>query len=302
MLLATEFSVPTRLQPLQGASWRTRGIRVFMKREDERDAVFGGNKWCKLAGHLAVARAQGVHRLVGLGGRWSNHLHALAHAGQRFGFETVGLVRGDACMTPMLEDAQAAGMHLEFVSRRDYRGRHGGDWESHVAAGHAPCLVIPEGGAGAAALPGLAVLAAELEAQTSGAVTLTVPVGSGATLAGLASALPARFTVLGFQAYADAGLEARIAGLCASRPGARWQLLSTVAMRSHRVLPPDLARFITTFEDGEGIPLDPVYTVRMMVQLQALMHGGAISGGTTIVALHTGGLQGRRGHHLPLAA
>lgn len=297
-----DFSVATRLQPLQGAAWRARGIRVLVKREDERDAVLGGNKWCKLAGHLALARRQGVSRLVSMGGRWSNHLHALAHAGQRFGFETVGLVRGEAVMTPMLQDAQAAGMRIEFITREEYRGRNEGGWQQHVAARHAPCLVIPEGGSGQAAFPGLTLLASELEAQTSGPVTLAVPVGSGTTLAGLALALPSRFTVFGFQAFADAGVEARIAAMIDGRPATPWRLLATPAMRAHRALPAGLMDFLSVFEHTEGIPLDPVYTVRMLAQLQVLMLAGGVPDRSTVVVLHTGGLQGRRGHHLLLAA
>lgn len=293
------FTQPVRLQPLQGSEWSLRGIRVLIKREDERDALLGGNKWCKLVGHLALAREQGLPRLLSTGGIWSNHLHALAHAGQRFGFETVGVVRGKPeQMTAMLEDAALAGMRLEFVSRESYRRRHEAEWQQYFAHKFGPCLIIPEGGSGAPALLGLALLATEIATQTSGSVILATPAGSGTTLAGLRAALPSRFTVWGFQAFADAGLSARLRLALADADSSSWHLFSTRAMRAHRELTTELAVFLQSFELSEGIPLDPVYTVRMLARLRGLIADGTVPDGSTVIAVHTGGLQGRRGHDL----
>ncbi len=294
------FSHPVRLQFLQGGEWSARGIRVAIKREDERDALLGGNKWCKLAGHLALAREQGFSRLLSVGGIWSNHLHALAHAGQRFGFETVGVVRGTPdAMTAMLREAAATGMQLEFVSREHYRSRHEAGWPAHFAKKFGPCLYIPEGGAGAPSVLGLAMLAREIAAQISGPVILATPAGSGTTLAGLRAELPSRFTVWGFQAFADAGLPARLQQVLTAAAPSSWRLFSTPAMRAHRELAVELADFLRSFEMAEGIPLDPVYTVRMLLCLRSLIADGTVPDGSTVIALHTGGLQGRRGHDLP---
>lgn len=303
MLLAQEFSRPTRLQPLQSAPWQLAGVPVFMKREDERDAVLGGNKWCKLAGHLEAAAAAGQRRLVSVGGLWSNHLHALAHAGQRFGFETVGLVRGEAAaMTPMLHDAQAAGMTLEFVSRTAFRERHDAAWQQEIVQRFGPCRFIPEGGAGPDSRQGLHLLADELSQQLAGPVLLALPVGSGTTLTGLRRHLPSRFTLWGFRAFADKTLMQRMRDAVGDDLYGEWQLYDTEAMRSHRELPSVLQDFRHDFEAAENIVLDPVYTLRMMARLQGLLSEGRVPAGTTVVALHTGGLQGRRGHGLALAA
>lgn len=302
MLPLDTFSRLVRVQSLQGSEWAVRGIRVAIKREDERDALLGGNKWCKLAGHMALAREQNLSRLLSVGGIWSNHLHALAHAGERFGFATVGLVRGSSAqMTPMLQDAAAAGMHLEFVSRDAYRSRHEAKWQQEAVKKFAPCLFIPEGGAGAGAMPGLAMLANEIAAQIPGSAIVAVPAGSGTTLAGLRAALPARFTVWGFQAFADAGLSARLQSVLTDAGSSSWHLFSTQSMRAHRELTAELADFMQSFECVEGIPLDPVYTVRMLLRLRSLIADGTVPDGSTVIALHTGGLQGRRSHDLSQA-
>lgn len=296
------FSFPTPLQRLQGEVWNQRGIQVFMKREDQRDALLGGNKWCKLLGHLEQAVADGVQHLLSVGGMWSNHLHALAHAGQRHGFATTGIVRGDmARMTVTLHEAQAAGMQLRFVSREAFRQRHDVVWQNRMCAETGAGRFIPEGGAGPESFAGLSLLAREIEQQTEGDILLAVASGSGTTLAGLRRALPVRFSLRGFQAFADAALHERVAGMV-NDVAAGWSLQETAAMRRHGALPEELALFMNAFEVQESILLDPVYTVRMMARLAGLIEAGAVPDGSRIIALHSGGLQGRRGHSLRLAA
>ncbi len=293
----------TRLQRLQGDAWQQRGMQVYMKREDERDPLLGGNKWCKLQGWLEAAQARGVRRLVSVGGRWSNHLHALAHAGQRHGFETVGIVRADSAsmgMTDTLREAAAAGMVLKPVSREEFRRREDPRWQEEITQHFGPCLFIPEGGAGQPALSGLARLAAEIEAQLAGRVIVALSVGSGTTLAGLRLALPERFNLVGFQAFADRHLAGRIEVLVQGKAG--WCLRDTTAMRQHRQLPQRLGELMPAFAAEQGIELDPVYTVRMMAGLQDMITAGEIAVGSTVMALHSGGLQGRRGHAVSQAA
>lgn len=300
--LFPEFLAPTPLQVLKGLPGQGHR-RVFMKREDLRDPELGGNKWCKLAGHLSAARASGHTRLISVGGAWSNHLHALALAGRRFGFSTVGLVRGEPVMTPTLQDAIDAGMKVQFVSRENYRQRNSEEGLAELARPYGPAWLIPEGGGGLAGHAGVAHLATELEQQVHGDVLLAVPVGSGTTFAGLIKALPSRFQVWGFQAFHDDTLASRIAGqLPEKHVGAGWKLHQTPGMRSHRRLPALLENQLNSFEAEQGIALDPVYTVRMMTALGQLFESQIIPESYTVLALHTGGLQGRRGHGLVKAA
>lgn len=300
--LFPDFLTPTPLQELNGLPGQGRR-RVFMKREDLRDPELGGNKWCKLAGHLNAARASGHTRLISVGGAWSNHLHALALAGRRFGFSTVGLVRGEPVMTPTLQDAIGAGMTIQFVSRENYRQRNSDEGLAGLARPYGSAWLIPEGGGGQAGHAGVAHLAAELDQQVHGAVLLAVPVGSGTTFAGLIKALPSRFEVWGFQAFHDDTLASRVASqLPENHVGAGWRLHQTPGMRSHRRLPVLLEDQLKRFEAEQGIALDPVYTVRMMAALEPMFESRIIPDDYTILALHTGGLQGRRGHGLLTAA
>jgi 1-aminocyclopropane-1-carboxylate deaminase/D-cysteine desulfhydrase-like pyridoxal-dependent ACC family enzyme len=79
------------------------------------DPLISGNKWFKLRHHLLEARQAGSPGLISLGGNHSNHLHALAAAGKRFGFATAGLLRGHEQDTPTVRDLRALGMQLHWL-------------------------------------------------------------------------------------------------------------------------------------------------------------------------------------------
>ena len=49
----------------------------------------------KLKYNLAHAREQRCNTLVSFGGPYSNHLHALAYAGMKDNFQTIGIIRGE---------------------------------------------------------------------------------------------------------------------------------------------------------------------------------------------------------------
>ena len=122
------------------------GVEVAVLRLDLIDPLISGNKWFKLTEHLHAARAAGAAGLISLGGAHSNHLHALAAAGKRFGFATVGLLRGHPQQTPTTMDLERFGMQLHWLGFAGYRARHEpGFWQPWQAM--YPALhQVPEGG------------------------------------------------------------------------------------------------------------------------------------------------------------
>ncbi|MBW6272194.1 1-aminocyclopropane-1-carboxylate deaminase, partial [Pseudomonas aeruginosa] len=55
-----------------------------------------------------------------------------------------------------------------------------------------------------------------------------------------------------------------------------------------------LARFIVEFETASGVALEPLYTGKLLLALREAVESGAVARGSRLVALHSGGLQGRR--------
>jgi 1-aminocyclopropane-1-carboxylate deaminase/D-cysteine desulfhydrase-like pyridoxal-dependent ACC family enzyme len=272
---------------------------VRLLRLDQLGGLAPGNKSFKLAENLARAREQGIQRLVSFGGAWSNHLHALAAVGREQGFATYGLVRGERPRQPsaMLCDASAWGMTLEYLSRTDYRQRNNPDFQAALQARLGPCLIIPEGGANAAGVSGCAPIARlllEASVQTS---QLVLAVGTGTTLAGLVAALPAHWDVLGISVLKGAlDLEQQVQGLLAPYADAdlpSWRISHDDHCGGYARVSGDLKAFMLEFERVQGVPLDPVYTGKVLYALYRQLQQGSIDG--EIVAVHTGGLQGRRG-------
>ncbi|MDX1733949.1 MAG: pyridoxal-phosphate dependent enzyme [Halioglobus sp.] len=278
-------------------------VRVL--RLDRTGGPAPGNKSFKLAPYLERARQRGVQRLVSFGGAWSNHLHALAATGAAAGFDTVGIVRCSAAEadTPMLADAMALGMQIVPVGRQAYRRRNEAAYLESIEARFAPCLLVPEGGASAAAAAGCAGIARLVAQQAPQVRQVVLAVGTGTTLAGVAAALDARRHVLGVSALKGAhDLDDRVRGLLhallpqpAASSRARWSISHDFHCGGFARSSAGLREFILEFEAVQGIPLDPVYTAKAMYAVQQLLARGLLEHTQPLLVLHTGGLQGRRG-------
>jgi len=270
-------------------------IELWMKRDDRLHPVISGNKWRKLKYSLDHALSSGADTLISMGGAYSNHLHALAYAGKILGLKTAGFIRGERpeTLTPTLTDMQSWGMELTFISRADYRllRQH---QSSHDLPGLKPRQYwLPEGGAQALALTGVAELVNEIDVVYD---VLSVPCGTGATLAGMIAAAPDQVSVMGFAALKNAGfLQADVAALL-PKPATNWQINLDYHFGGFAATTTELMAFIEGFEDKTGIALDPVYTGKMMYALYDLITKHRFKPGRRIIAVHTGGLQGKRGH------
>ena len=62
----------------------------------------------------------------------------------------------------------------------------------------------------------------------------------------------------------------------------------------------ELITFINQFKERTGIPLDPIYTGKMLFGIVDLIGKGYFKKESKILAIHTGGLQGIQGMNLKL--
>ncbi|TXL00917.1 1-aminocyclopropane-1-carboxylate deaminase [Methylococcaceae bacterium HT1] len=180
------------------------GVELWIKRDDLLHPVISGNKWRKLKYILNHALSLKTHKIISMGGAYSNHLHALAYTGQMLGIKTQGLIRGEQpeVVNPTLSDLFSWGMEGSFVSRSEYR-----QLRTYKAYDSLPDIQsgeywLPEGGAMDLALQGVAELVDELDLDYD---VLCVPCGTATTLAGIISAVSEETQVLGFSALKGAG-------------------------------------------------------------------------------------------------
>ncbi len=275
---------------------------VSLLRLDQTGGPAPGNKSFKLGEYFALAKRLAVTRLVSFGGAWSNHLHALAALGHLHGIPTVGIVRGEetARASAMLADAQQWGMHIVRVSRQEYRQRHDPGYQQYLTDRFAPCLLIPEGGASAVGAQGCAGIAELIRSSAPQTRRIVLPVGTGTTLAGLVASLDERYEVLGIAALKGAtDLERRAQELLdglAPAHCARWRILHQYHCGGFARANAALREFMLAFEAVHGVQLDPVYTGKMLFAIHQLCARGEWDTHSPLLAIHTGGLQGRRGY------
>ena len=277
------------------------GVEVAVLRLDLLDPLVSGNKWFKLLPHLAAAEAAGADGLISLGGAHSNHLHALAAAGQRFAFPTVGLLRGEPQGTPTTDDLQAMGMQLHWLGYGGYRARHqAGFWEPWLAR-YPNLYPVAEGGAGLPAARACAAIVEMAQAQLaqlgwSDYQGWWLAAGTGTTLAGLVLAEAGRHPVHGALAVPPGqGVENTVASLLAEAGQASdGYRLRDASRGGFARLDADLVTFIHEAQSESGVPLEPVYTAKALLALRSEVEAGYFARGTRLLFLHTGGLQGRR--------
>lgn len=286
------------LQPLSLGWLQRAGVQAAILRLDLIDPLISGNKWFKLHHHLIAARASGAPGLISLGGNHSNHLHALAAAGKRFGFATAGLLRGQPQQTPTIADLQQLGMTLHWLGYGGYRERHQPGFWAPWQARYPHWHCIPEGGGGLSGALGCRAIVEQARAQLPALGwddydAWWLAVGTGTTLAGLVLAEAGAHPVHGALAVpADYGVAASVAALA----GHAGYHLHGASRGGFARLDDELMGFIAACEDETGIPLEAVYTGKLLLALHQQVSRGDIAPGTRLIVLHTGGLQGRRGY------
>ena len=269
-------------------------IELWLKRDDLLHPIISGNKWRKLKYILNHALSLGADTLISMGGAYSNHLHALAYVGKVLGLKTIGLIRGEpaANLTPTLLDMQHWGMELRFVSRSEYRllrqYKHWADLPDLTAGQY----WLPEGGAQALALQGAAELVQEIDIPYD---TLCVPCGTATTLAGLVNALDDTIEVLGFAAFKNAGFLTADVNALLPQSRTNWRINLDYHFGGFAKTNAPLLAFIDQFEASTQIPLEAVYTGKMLYGLYDLIQKQTFKPNQRIIAVHTGGLQGKRG-------
>lgn len=283
--------VPSPLEPLDDDRLSAHGVRLLLKRDDLIHPDMPGNKWRKLALNLAAAREEKQTTLLTFGGAYSNHLRAVAAAGYYFGFETVGVVRGEEHLplNEVLAVATDFGMQLTYMDRATYRDKTGPAVLAQLAAQFGDCYVLPEGGSNALAVQGCVELSREI-AEPFGVICCAV--GTGGTLAGIAGGLSDDQHVLGFAVLKGGEfLNDDVAALQQAAFGkvlTNWSIETGFHGGGYAKRTPELTSFIDDFEQRHGLRLDWVYEAKMMLGLYSLIKAGRFDRGTTIVAVLAG--------------
>ena len=292
--LAGAALLPSPIQEITDPGLGDVPFHLILKRDDLISPEFPGNKWRKLKLNIEAARRGGHRTLLTFGGAYSNHVRATAAAGARFGFATIGVIRGEEHrpLNPSLSYAAGLGMRLIYLDRARYRAKTDPALLAGLRDRFGDFHLLPEGGSNALAAQGCAELPGELSAQVAFDV-VCVPCGTGGTLAGVAAGLAAGQRAIGFSALrGGAGfLPAAVRALqdeAFGGPRGAWQIDDEFHFGGFARRTPELDAFIAGFGARHGLTLDWVYVAKMLYGLYAHAQRGTFVPGTTVVAVITG--------------
>jgi 1-aminocyclopropane-1-carboxylate deaminase len=267
-----------------------------VKREDLIHPLISGNKWRKLKYNLMEAEKQGFKTILSFGGAFSNHIYSLAAAGKIFGFDTIGIIRGEKYekLNPTLSFAESCGMKIFYLGRESYRGKEEREVLEKFKKDLPPFYLVPEGGSNAAGVKGCEEIIPEINEKFNYICTAC---GTGGTVSGLIRSAGEGRKVLGFSALKGEGmLDEKVKGFVGEKASkADWKIFYEYHFGGYAKINPELISFMKGFERRYGFLLEPVYTAKMFFGIFDLIHKGYFPSGSKIIALHTGGLQGREG-------
>lgn len=267
------------------------GVSLYLKREDKIHAFISGNKYRKLKYNLLEADKLGAHTLLTFGGAYSNHIAAVAAAGNTLGFKTIGVIRGNELRSfinenPTLRFAQKNGMEFKFVSREVYKEKVSEAFIENLKTEFGNFYLIPEGGTNALAIKGCQAILTADDAKFN---YICCAVGTGGTISGLINSSKSNQKILGFPALKGDFLNQDISKFAEK---SNWELKTDYHFGGYAKINVELIAFINQFKKTNNIPLDPIYTGKMMFGVFNLIQKGYFPKGTKILTIHTGGLQG----------
>lgn len=283
-----------------------RGVELWIKHDDLIHPQVSGNKWRKLKYYLRDFRESGKEMILTFGGAFSNHIAATAALGKMAGIPTKALVRGEEVQSnPTLDFCREQGMEIEAIPRKRYDTKDDPAFLQMMEETLPEVYIIPEGGKGPLGVKGCTEIMDEVEEPFD---YVCAAAGTGTTMAGLLLGdYRARFLcfpalkggiflkraiarhILDFKSSFSTKHDEKVL------VNERLTIHENYHFGGYAKVTPELIGFMNTFYEKYGVPLDPVYTGKMMCGIFDLIEKGEIPAGKKLLALHTGGLQGIKG-------
>ena len=270
------------------------GIELYIKREDKIHPQISGNKYRKLKYNIIEADRLGCKTLLTFGGAYSNHIAAVASVGKTFGYKIIGIIRGEELEDKIKDNstlrfAQSCGMQFKFVTRSNYRKKTLAGFIKNLKEEFGAFYIIPEGGTNELAIKGCEEILTETDKNFD---YVCCAVGTGGTISGLINSSNSNQKILGFPALKGEFLNKDISKFVSSN---NWKLISDYHFGGFAKINNELISLINQFKKEYHIPLDPIYTGKMMFGILDMIHKNKFPKGSKILVIHTGGLQGIKG-------
>jgi 1-aminocyclopropane-1-carboxylate deaminase len=267
-------------------------LNINILRADTLDPVVSGNKWFKLQLYVKDAIDNGKTTVATFGGPYSNHIVATSKYGATMGLKTVGFIRGEkpTNLSPTLTDAIQNGMTLHFVSRKDFDQK-----EKIIANNEDPNWAwIPEGGYGVRGAEGAKSMLSIKD--TSSYDTIICAVGTGTMIAGLIKAAMPYQKIIGISVLKNnISVDTEIKNLLTNEEvNKSFEIIHDYHFGGYAKHTPALIHFMNDCYSNMEVPLDFVYTAKLLYGVHDLAIKGKFDHASKILVIHSGGLQGNR--------
>lgn len=299
--MKTDLNIPSKLELIDYELFNSFNVTVYVKRDDLIHPEISGNKWRKLKLNIEKYKQGKYEGIVTFGGAYSNHIHATAAIGREFGIPTKGIIRGDELTknsNETLSAAAVAGMELVFVNREEYSWRYERDYKELLRRKYGNVLVIEEGGSNYLGVAGCTEIVSEIAVDTDFYI---LPAGTGTTTAGILLGVNEEKVItvpvfkkgdfirdeiaslLTYSGLGDEEIDEKLAQL---------KLVTNCDFGGYGKFNQTLIDFMNHIFTETGLKLDQIYTGKMFYALCEQIKSGEIPKGSTVIAIHTGGLQG----------
>ncbi len=276
------------LQPIH-ANWLAPNILLDVLRLDKIHPVVSGNKWFKLKYYLQDAMQKGYGTIATFGGAYSNHIVATAFACKEHGFKSIGIIRGEKPpgLSATLLSAADYGMQLVFVSRTDFKNK------GVLKQQFTNAYWIDEGGYGSIGAKGAGEIM-QLVNNAENYQHIVCAIGTGTMFAGLVNCAMPHQKVIGISVLKNNfSIYDEVLQLLNDKTAAdRSEIIHGYHFGGYAKHPAQLIAFMNETWLESGLPTDIVYTAKTLYAVKQLIINGKIPGGSRVLMIHSGGLQG----------
>ncbi|MCB9195649.1 MAG: 1-aminocyclopropane-1-carboxylate deaminase/D-cysteine desulfhydrase [Flavobacteriales bacterium] len=288
--------IPSPIQRLNLDQTDTQKVELWVKRDDLIHDELSGNKYRKLKYNLEELISKNIKKVITFGGAHSNHIIATAYLCNQLGIKSSALIRGERTDTPSptLKKASQLGMHLEYISREEYRLRNVPIFLSSLQESNPDAFIIPEGGANELGVKGCEEIIVECQKEVNFDY-ITVDCGTGATLAGMVRQLKHHQRAIGIQVLKGHDFITNEVKRLNGEIFSNFEVWTNYHFGGYAKYKSELIEFMRSFYIQTGIKLDPVYTGKQFFAVFDQIKKGYFPEGSKIVLIHTGGLQGLEG-------
>lgn len=265
---------------------------IYIKRDDLIHPYLNGNKWRKLKYNIDHVLEHNLRGIVSFGGAFSNHIYAVAAASVMFDFKAVLYIRGEIgdLDNPTLEFCRKMGVVLLSLSREEYKLKANQDWLNKIQDKYPEFYIVPEGGTNDLAFEGVSEIMSEIKESNFHYDSISVSAGTGGTAGGMIKA--GIGSPLNIYSSLKGDFMAKEVQTLLGREYNNWSVNNDYHLGGYAKVNKDYIAFLNHWYALTNIPLDPIYTGKMVYGIIDQLKSGTLDADLNHLVIHTGGLQG----------